>query len=181
MLFVVASATRVTYSVMVEISSDDIEWYWGILNIFFQRYLKWTLDWTIAFPSNQFTAEGLKQSGYDVDIHSIRVNFELWKSVLKLIRAKGQPLPPMKFLKPTGVCWWNCQKNPIDVLSRLLSNMKIPFGHAHPVLQLFVRFLFILFVNSYLVNNLVNVPIDGKLQYMIYSSLYLWIILTTFI
>jgi len=66
----------------------------------------------------------------------------------------------MKFLKPTGVCWWNCQKNPIDVLSRLLSNMKIPFGHAHPVLQLFVRFLFILFVDSYLVNNLVNVPID---------------------
>ena len=53
---------------------------------FFQRYLKWTLDWTIAFPSNQFTAEGLKQSGYDVDIHSIRVNFELWKSVLKLNR-----------------------------------------------------------------------------------------------
>ena len=43
-------------------------------------------------------------------------------------------------------------------MSRLLSHIKIPFKKADPVLQLVVRFIFIMIANGYITTQFTNIP-----------------------
>lgn len=118
-----------------------------------------TLNWsygTEPFPINDFGA-GLKQKGYHVDVHSVRLTLQLWRSTHSLIdRHYGKPLPPCKYIVPTGIAYWNKMKGFVGVMSRLLSHIKIPFKRGGPVLQLVFRFLSIMVVNGHLTRNLLR-------------------------
>jgi hypothetical protein len=48
------------------------------------------------------------------------------------------------------VAYWNKTKGFVDVMSRLMSHIKIPFKSGGPVLQLVFRFMSIMVVNGYL-------------------------------
>jgi hypothetical protein len=153
-LFIVASDHNIIYMLIIDLPIADVDMYESILDP-----LRETLDWiygTAPFPTECF-CEGLGQSGYHVDVHSIRLQLALWKNTHALIRRhEKKPLPPCKYIVPTGIAYWNKTKGFVDVMSRLLSHMKIPFQKGGPVLQLMFRFLSIMTVNGHLATSLLS-------------------------
>jgi hypothetical protein len=100
---------------------------------------------------------GLNQNCYHVDAHSLRLQLQLWKSTHALIKQYGDnPLPACHYIVPTGIAYWNTTKGFVDVMSRLLSHIKIPLKHGGPVLQLVFRFLSTLVINGHLLTKLVK-------------------------
>ena len=51
---------------------------------------------------------------------------------------------------PASIAYWNKNKVYVDVVSRILSHIKIPFGKADPILQIVVKFIMIMVVNGHL-------------------------------
>ena len=64
--------------------------------------------------------------------------------------AKKSPIPRCLQIVPASITYWNKSKVYIDVVSRLLSHIKIPFGKANPIVQIIVRFIMIMVVTGHL-------------------------------
>ena len=80
----------------------------------------------------------------------MKLHFHLWKKLNQIVLNYNKPIPACLQIVPSGIAHWNKNKGYVDVMSRLLSHIKIPFKRADPVLQLIVRFTFILLVNGYI-------------------------------
>ena len=68
----------------------------------------------------------------------------------QIAEEKKRRIPRCLQSIPITIAYWNKNKVFVDIISRLLSHMKIPFKSADPVLQLVVRCIFILLVNGYM-------------------------------
>ena len=122
-----------------------------MLDKFAVRYLKWTFPWiTEPFPKDQLSDSGLAQGNHDVNIHTVQLHFSIWKQLHKMIIVKKRPIPRCLQIVPAYISYWNKGKVYVDVVSRLLSHIKIPFGKADLILQIVVRFVMILVVNGYI-------------------------------
>jgi hypothetical protein len=156
-LFVVASESNIIYMLLISFSREDIDLYESILDETGSK-----LDWIYReapFPQDAF-GDGLVQNGYHVDTHSVKLHLALWRSVHFLIRKHSKPLPPCRYIVPSGIAYWNKTKGYVDVMSRLLSHIKIPFKRAGPVLQLVFRFISIMIVNGHLTTNLLKLSVE---------------------
>ena len=85
-----------------------------------------------------------------MDIQSIQIHFGLWKKLNEIVRTKNKPLPLSSQIVPCVVASWNKNKVFIDVMSRYLLHIKIPFKSSSPILQVIVRFIMYLTVNGFL-------------------------------
>ena len=118
----------------------------------FSHFVGKHLDWIPngSVPIDQLTDKGLSSRGYDVDVQSIKIHFGVWKQLHKVVRSKKIPIPRCTQIVPRCVAYWNKNKVFIDVMSRYLLHIKIPFKHSSPILQLVVWFLMYLTVNGFL-------------------------------
>ena len=114
------------------------------------KHLSWTTDLTKEFPSECFTEKGLSQNGYHIDKDAIEIQFGLWKQLNKIVYERKRPFPRCTQIVPRAVANWNKKKVFVDVLSRLLSHIKIPFKKANPVLQITMRYLLYMIANGHL-------------------------------
>jgi hypothetical protein len=93
---------------------------------------------------------------------SVRLQFELWKKTHALIAHIGEsPLPPCKYIVPTGVVYWNKTKGFVDAMPQLMSHIKVPMKSGGPVLQLVFCFISIMVVNGYLMTCLLKLKNEG--------------------
>ena len=106
-----------------------------------------------TFADNKLSDESLATNGYHLGIYSVKLQFYLWKNLNQIVLHNKLISACLK-ISPSGITLWNNNKVYIDVMSRLLSHIKIPFKKADPVLQLIVRFTFILLVNGYITTKL---------------------------
>lgn len=169
-LLVVASDVDIIYMMMIDFTREELAQYEKLLD-----QVSTTLDWVYGdepFPSASFGEEGVTQNGYHVDIHSIRMQLSLWKSTHNFIKNHGnKPLPPCRYIVPSGIAYWNKTKGFVDVMSRLLSHIKIPFKRGGPVLQLIVRFLGIMIVNGHLTTSLLKLTEHDILEEDSYNDI----------
>ena len=122
--------------------------------------MNWVYGTTQPFPLDDFGA-GLKQKGYHLDVHSVCMSLQLWRSTHALIgKHNGNPLPPCKYIVPTGIAYWNKTEGFVDVMSRLISHIKIPFKPSGPVLQLFFRLFGNMVINGHLTTNFLRLSDD---------------------
>jgi hypothetical protein len=153
-LFIVASGTNIIYHLFIHFDEEHIKKYEELLDPM-QETLNWVYG-TEPFPQEAF-GDGLVQNGYHVDVHSVRLQLALWRSTHEFIRRHDmKALPPCKYIVPTGIAYWNKTKGFVDVMSRLLSHIKIPFQKGGPVLQLIFRFISIMVVNGHLTTSLLH-------------------------
>jgi hypothetical protein len=153
-LFIVASGTNIIYYLLICMEDEDTARYEKLLDP-----MKESLNWVYGdapFPQEGF-GDGLLQNGYHVDVHSVRLQLALWKSTHDFIaKHEMRPLPRCKYIVPSGIAYWNKTKGFVDVMSRLLSHIKIPFQKGGPVLQLIFRFISIMVVNGHLTSSLLK-------------------------
>ena len=139
------------YITLVSVPEDAIKRYFGILDKFAIRHLRWTfVGSTDPFPKDKLSDCGLALGNHDVNIHTVQLHFSIWKELHLMIKMKKRPIPRCLQIVPTSIAYWNKSKVYIDVVSRLLSHIKIPFGKADPILQIIVRFIMIMVVNGHL-------------------------------
>ena len=80
-LYVVAGRNEVAYMTLVSVPEDVIKRYFGILDKFAIRYLKWTfLGSTDPFPKDKLSDCGLALGNHDVNIHTVQLHFLSGKS-----------------------------------------------------------------------------------------------------
>ena len=146
--FVVADAHSIIFALAVKVSNNVLESYRTILKHFVDQHLHWINSGNL--PVEQISAKGLSGRGYHVDIQSIQIHFGLWKKLHEIVRTKNKPLPLCSQIVPCVVASWNKNKVFIDVMSRYLLHIKIPFKSSSPILQVIVRFIMYLTVNGFL-------------------------------
>ena len=77
-LYVVAGRNEVAYMTLISVPEDAIKRYFGILDKFAIRYLKWTfLGSTDPFPKDKLSDCGLALGNHDVNIHTVQFLFYL--------------------------------------------------------------------------------------------------------
>ena len=65
--------------------------------------LNWVYDTTHTFFMYAF-GYGMKQKDYHVDVHSVRLSVQLWRSRHALIgQHNDNPLPLCKYIAPSGI------------------------------------------------------------------------------
>lgn len=154
-MFVAANKNSIIFMMLVNIPEDAKTKYENILQSFFDENLKWITSDSQTIPNevaDSITEKGISRNGYHIDSHSVKLHFAIRKQMMNLITIKKRPLPKCKLLVPTGVAYWNSRKGPIDVFSRLLSHLKVPFGKAGPTLQMTTFFILSCVVQGCLVN-----------------------------
>ena len=81
-LFIAAGNNSITYMLLISFTDDQLKKYLNLLKIFVNEHLKWTLKGSHdGFPSESLTDKGLAQGNYHVDVHSIKLQFALWKQL----------------------------------------------------------------------------------------------------
>ena len=70
-----------------------------------------------------------------VDSHTYRQNFLLWEKLQRSWEFSEKPLPPARVMVPAVVDGWNNFKGGVDVISRLLANVRT----CHPRIRLHGR------------------------------------------
>ena len=144
-LFIIVGKNSVIYMFLISFTDDQLKKYLTLLEIFVIEHLKWTLKSSHdGFPSEILIDKELAQGNYDFDVHSIKLQFALWKQLHQIIEDKSKLISRCLQIVPNSIVYWNKNKLFVDVMSRLLSHIKIPFKKADPVLQLIVRFTFIM-------------------------------------
>ena len=68
--------------------------------------------------------------------------------MMYLIREKKKPIPKLFRIFPRSVAQWNTEESGIDLMSRYLSHVKIPFKSVSPLQQYIVRILLMAVVNG---------------------------------
>ena len=134
---------------IVSIEDQQLQLYQHILSKFLNKHLSW-ITTANCIPSEKISEEGLSGRNYHVDIQSVNIHFGLWKRLHRIVETKGQPFTRCTLIVPEAIAHWNKNKVFIDVVSRYMLHIKIPFKKANPILQLVVRNIMYLLLNGYL-------------------------------
>ena len=116
---------------------------------FASEHLLWTTRGN-SLPYDKLSEKGLTVDGYHVDVQSIKIHFGLWKCLHQTALSKGKPISHCTQIIPEAIAYWNKNKVFVDVMSRYLLHIKIPFRKANPILQLVVRNIMYMLVNGFL-------------------------------
>ena len=127
---------------------------------FVDLHLQWIYDDIVSFPRNKLSQDGLSEKGYHIGVQSVEVQFVLWQCLHNIVKERGIPFPKFSYIAPTSVSWWNANKGYIDITSRYLSHIKVPFKGADPILQIAVRFCSYELLNGYLTTRYENLDMN---------------------
>ena len=132
--------------------SDSLRWYWYVqLRIHRETFLQYPFVLDIqrrTFSSKWIYSCGPATKICNLSVQIIRLKFELWKIMMYLIREKKKPIPKLFRIFPRSVAQWNTEESGIDLMSRYLSHVKIPFKSVSPLQQYIVRILLMAVVNG---------------------------------
>ena len=90
------------------------------------------------------------EANWAVGSHTYRQNFLLWEKLSQHIEASGKPLPPSKAILPAAVDAWNKFKGGVDIVSRILANVKDCHSRIGLHGRLNLRFFQTLLMNAHL-------------------------------
>ena len=103
-LYVAAGRNEIAYMTLVYFPEDSIRKYFGVLDKFAVRYLKWTFPGTTEpFPKDQLSDSGLAQGNHDVNIHTVQLHFSIWKQLHKMIIVKSVNIKHLLYTIPQRV------------------------------------------------------------------------------
>jgi hypothetical protein len=85
---------------------------------------------------------------YKIEAETVQLNYKLWKALNNLVLQRGRPIPATKSLLPKIVRQWNLSKGMVDVISRYLRHLNIPFSEGSPSFVLLMRFLLLPAINA---------------------------------
>ena len=148
-IFVPSSANSIIFALLIHFKDDDLSCYKKMLSHFVHLHLSWVGNGS-NIPIKKLSEKALSGCGYHVDVQSIAVHFGLWKRLHEMVISKKNPFPKCTQIVPQSVAYWNKSKVFIDVMSRYMLHIKIPFKKSNPVLQLLVRNIMYLRVNGFL-------------------------------
>lgn len=95
--------------------------------------------------------EVLGERTYHMDVHTVKLHLALSKKLSKIIITnKKCPLPVAKYIVSLIAAHWNQIKGSINVMSRYLSNVKIPFGPLSPKVVYVILMVKMLMMNAFL-------------------------------
>ena len=145
-LFIVASGLQFIYAVLITIPLAYRQTYESFLHGMKREHLDWAYG-DVPFPS--MIQDNISSKGYVVDEACIHLHLRLSRCLWNIVVEHGKPLPQGKHLIPTIVAYWNRNKGGVDVLSRFLKHVKIPFGRASPRVVYVVRMIFMLIFSGF--------------------------------
>jgi hypothetical protein len=145
-LFVVASLSKILYSVLVDIPA-------GVRSIYENFMIR------LAYPALQeFSAspasflESSDDFGHAVDIETLHI----WQKMAKAIR--NWPLrPAASDILPYCVSKWNHCKGGQDVCSRILKNVKVDFRKLTPRAFIYIRIIMTALMNGHMLYRLLEI------------------------
>ena len=129
-ILVVASNNAEIHSVLIHYDGIDLSNYVFIMRNFSNTHLGWIYN-KEPFPESLFHHVGLIWKIYNLSVHIICLQFELWKLMMDLIHKKKKHIPKLLQIVPQSVAQRNTANLGIDPLSWYLSHVKIPIKALH--------------------------------------------------
>ena len=118
-LFITAQRNGIIFMLLIDIPAEIRTIYKNLLLKFICEKLEWTYSIDGKFPAGQVSEDGLGGRGYHFDVHSIRLNFSLWKRIRLMVEKKGKPFPRCRQIVPRAVAFWN--KNKVYTMSQTVT------------------------------------------------------------
>ena len=150
--FIEATVREIEYVVFLVFRRDLLSAYRdGVLCPIYDRYVKPMLE---RLTDSARDADPLADSGlsanWAVDSNTYIQSFLLWEKLNKEIQSKKEPLPPAVSILPAVVDAWNNLKGGVDVVSRILANVKDCHSRMGLHGRINLRFLHIILMNAHL-------------------------------
>jgi hypothetical protein len=150
-LFCVATSTSLVCCLLIEFVKTQRDAYESILSNFAGKHLQ-CIYGDERFPN--INEENISSGKYRVEADTVQLNYKLWKALNKLVLHHDRPIPATKFLLPKIVRQWNLSKGMVDVISRYLRHLHIPFKAKSPSFALMIRLLLLPAINGCLTDRL---------------------------
>ena len=130
-MFVVGTQSKIVYIVLACFKQEDIQKYYDIMNIMKVNHLDWFHDDIKNYPKDL-------EFKHAVDNHTVQLWRKLGEALRDLFDENGD-LRPAHEIKPYIVVLWNLLKGGQDVMSRMLTDVKIDFKNLSPRCYVFMR------------------------------------------
>ena len=140
--YVVASLRKIIRIVHVQVSAETANAYIAAMKQVHDHELTWVLSGNPPEFSKQ-------HMGHASDLHTIKNNLALWRSMNEMVRDRRRPFPPGRMIIPSIVAMWNRSKGPIDVFSRFLKNCHARHSRLPPLANIWLRLIMTRIYNAY--------------------------------
>lgn len=100
--------------------------------------------------------------GTAVDYNTVSLYKQLRQSIISEVERTGEPVPAVKYIKPTIIAMWNKEKPGVDVKTRQLKHVQVPNESQSPQQYFFDRYLKMVLLNVHALAGAVRIYPDVR-------------------